>query len=193
MSGLEQVRALLAELPGKVSCEVMVHWPLEDQVTLCWWDKVPGEGEHPLEGFDYKIIHDEGEADTAIWRLLAQAIPTAERVIALEEQNAALSAELAVLRAQAQAVAGENVKLSRDLADERRSHSNTIDSRDRAQEAADRLAYAAFDIDDIGEHSSANCPWGNAAELLEDHAGGVHELVFGPALAQVSQEGNRGD
>lgn len=64
----------------------------------------------------------------------------------------------------------------KDLADERQSHSGTLDARDRAQAAADRLAYALFGIEDIGEHSSANDPWENAAERLEDMAAGMAEL-----------------
>lgn len=62
---------------------------------------------------------------------------------------------------------GEIERLTRALETERRSHSNTIDSRDVAQKAADELAYLFFDIDDIGEHSSSNCPWYEALERLE--------------------------
>lgn len=42
-----------------------------------------------------------------------------------------------------------------------------ISNRDRAERAADALAHkiAMFCGVDIGEHSSANCPWANALNL----------------------------
>ena len=49
--------------------------------------------------------------------------------------------------------------------------SETIDQRDRYHEMADDLAghIAAITGVDIGEHSSANCPWQNAIEAAEEH------------------------
>ena len=53
---------------------------------------------------------------------------------------------------------------------EERMQSQLIDERDRATEAADRLAYALFGVEEIGEHTNLNCPWENAAERLESMA-----------------------
>lgn len=49
--------------------------------------------------------------------------------------------------------------------------SETIDQRDRYHEMADELAghIAAITGVDIGEHSSANCPWQNAIEAAEEY------------------------
>jgi len=51
------------------------------------------------------------------------------------------------------------------------SHSETIDQRDRCEEVADELAdhIARITGVDIGEHSSANCPWQNAIEAAEEY------------------------
>lgn len=52
---------------------------------------------------------------------------------------------------------------------EERAHGNTIGQRDRCEEVADELAARIASITgvDIGEHSSANCPWHNAIEAAE--------------------------
>jgi hypothetical protein len=54
---------------------------------------------------------------------------------------------------------------------EERAHGETIDQRDRYHEVADELAarIAAITGVDIGEHSSANCPWRNAIEAVEEY------------------------
>lgn len=54
-------------------------------------------------------------------------------------------------------------------APEDRILSETIDQRDRYHEMADDLAghIAAITGVDVGEHSSANCPWQNAIEAAE--------------------------
>lgn len=54
---------------------------------------------------------------------------------------------------------------------EERSHSETIDQRDRCEEVADELAdhIARITGVDIGEHSSANCPWQNAIDAAEEY------------------------
>ncbi|MGM0703846.1 MAG: dATP/dGTP pyrophosphohydrolase domain-containing protein [Pseudomonadota bacterium] len=50
------------------------------------------------------------------------------------------------------------------------SHDNTIEQRDTAESAADNLAHAIMGITgrDIGEHSSAHCPWTAALEHAEE-------------------------
>ncbi len=52
---------------------------------------------------------------------------------------------------------------------EERAHGETIDQRDHYHEVADKLSghIAAITGVDIGEHSSANCPWQNAIEAAE--------------------------
>ncbi|MCD0164604.1 hypothetical protein [Deinococcus sp. 12RED42] len=80
------------------------------------------------------------------------------------------AAALAAAEAERDALRAALERVEGDLARERSTHSETIDQRDTAQEAADRLAYALFSIDEIGEHSSSNCPWENAAERLEEMA-----------------------
>lgn len=47
-----------------------------------------------------------------------------------------------------------------------RALGETIDDRDQLHEIADKLAYAVAPEEVIGEHSSMNCPWTNAFELI---------------------------
>lgn len=55
------------------------------------------------------------------------------------------------------------------------SEQRMMHERDAATDAADRLAYALFGPDDIGEHTNLNCPWTNASELLERAAVRLHQ------------------
>lgn len=50
---------------------------------------------------------------------------------------------------------------------EEEAHLRTIDQRDRAEEWADKLAYAVAPMEEIGEHSNVNNPWQNALDVLE--------------------------
>lgn len=70
--------------------------------------------------------------------------------------------------APAAPVEHEPSKLEKLLAEEERSHDMTIDQRDRAEDMATKLAEAVGEYfgRDVGDHSSANCPWENALELL---------------------------
>jgi len=54
---------------------------------------------------------------------------------------------------------------------EERAHGETIDKRDRYHDVADELAAHIASITgvDIGDHSSANCPWQNAIEAAEEY------------------------
>ena len=77
-------------------------------------------------------------------------------------------AEAWLLQADALAAAEtREAGLREALEREKHVHHGTLVARDAYHEAADRLAYALFDIEEIGEHSSANDPWDNAAEVLE--------------------------
>jgi hypothetical protein len=67
-------------------------------------------------------------------------------------------------------------RLRAELAREEKTHGNTIDARDRAQEMADELAERIVSLtvggeveDVIGEHTSSNCPWRRAIELADGH------------------------
>lgn len=82
----------------------------------------------------------------------------------------------------------------RDLRRERSGHLGTIDERDQAQDAADRLAYAIAPVEVIGEHSSGNDPWAEALEVLAqrrtehdrlstENAALRHALFVAPAAA----------
>ena len=58
------------------------------------------------------------------------------------------------------------------LAEEDRAADQLISERDHAEGMADKLAAALatmLDVD-IGEHSSANCPWTEALEAFEERA-----------------------
>lgn len=69
-----------------------------------------------------------------------------------------------------------------------RAFGEAIDQRDRYHEVADDLAghIAAITGVDIGEHSSANCPWQNAIEAAEEYKpaqavdmGEIREMLVG--------------
>ena len=77
-----------------------------------------------------------------------------------------------------------------------RALGEAIDQRDRYHEVADDLAghIAAITGVDIGEHSSANCPWENAIEAAEEHkpAQGVDlGMVERAMLAHVGKHATR--
>ncbi|HEY9372822.1 hypothetical protein [Streptomyces sp.] len=82
------------------------------------------------------------------------------------EQDRADAAFVAHARTDVPALLAEVRRLRAELAREERLHGETIDDRDQAQEIADKLAYAVAPIEVIGEHSSMNCPWTNAYELI---------------------------
>ncbi len=74
---------------------------------------------------------------------------------------------------------------------EERAHGETIDQRDRCEEVADELAARISSITgvDIGEHTSANCPWQNAIEAADEykpaHAVDLDELRRAVCLVNV--------
>jgi hypothetical protein len=85
-----------------------------------------------------------------------------------------LRAELAQERQNYQAyrIGAEGAKAiaAKRITDLDRALGETIDDRDRLHEIADKLAYAVAPIEVIGEHSSMNCPWTNAYELITSKA-----------------------
>lgn len=90
----------------------------------------------------------------------AVAEQAVERARVAEGLLAAARADLLAVREQ---LAEERAAVTR----EEISHGHTIDQRDRAQGAADALAYAIAPQEEIGEHSSGNDPWANALEALQ--------------------------
>ncbi|MGW2725632.1 hypothetical protein [Streptomyces sp. NPDC001492] len=112
--------------------------------TVCRFDEEP---------LDNDPAHREWTAEED-W---AQVQADAAYIAAMSpDVAAALVAEVRRLRAA-------NAQLDRAL-------SETIDDRDQAHEIADKLAYAVAPEEVIGEHSSMNCPWTNALELITPKA-----------------------
>lgn len=100
--------------------------------------------------------------------------PTQVAIAAMRAQRAALGypatgPEWLLLDALDESEA-ENARLRKRLADEERLHGSTIDERDHFHEMADKLAYAVAPEEVIGEHSSMNCPWENALDLITPKA-----------------------
>jgi hypothetical protein len=80
-------------------------------------------------------------------------------------------AQNGVDQARAQFIADAcNVALRGELAAEERNHGRTLTTRDRYHEIADDLAnsIAAHFGWEIGEHTSANCPWQNALDMIAE-------------------------
>jgi hypothetical protein len=69
-----------------------------------------------------------------------------------------------------EALVAEVRRLRAELARQELLHGDTIDDRDRAQDAADKLAYAVASEDVIGEHTADNSPWANALDLITSKA-----------------------
>lgn len=86
----------------------------------------------------------------------------------MSETIEALRAELVKARNELDEARVDLAQARKEYDEEERLHGNTIDARDRAQDAADRLANAVAEYfgAEIGEHSSLNDPWENAADVL---------------------------
>lgn len=67
------------------------------------------------------------------------------------------------LRTQLKTAERQNRDLDRSL-------DETLRQRDFMQGMADKLAYAIAPVEDIGEHSSGNCPWESALDLVTSAA-----------------------
>ncbi|SFY52091.1 hypothetical protein [Streptomyces sp. F-1] len=113
----------------------------------------------------------------------------------------AMAAEIHRLRAQAREYGelaarreSELIALRAKLAREERAHGETIDDRDHFHDMADKLAYAVAPEEVIGEHSSMNCPWENALDLITPMAEVEklrEELERQTALAEQGARANR--
>ncbi|MFJ4926881.1 hypothetical protein [Streptomyces sp. NPDC088736] len=92
------------------------------------------------------------------------------------------------------ALLAEVRRLQAALSREKRLHGDTIDDRDHAHDAADKLAYAVASEEVIGEHTADNSPWANAYELITsmaDVAALREELDRQTALAEQGARANR--
>lgn len=67
-------------------------------------------------------------------------------------------------KAERDRLAAEVERLTDAIAREEKAHDITISQRDRAEVMADKLA-RAIGGDEVGEHSSADCPWSNALDM----------------------------
>ena len=124
--------------------------------------------------------------------------PTDQELDAIEAWTRSPLGPGFVAEQQRMAVLVDEVRhLRAALADEERQHGDTIDDRDRFHEMADKLAYAVAPEDVIGEHSSMNCPWDNALDLITPMAE-VDKLrqqlaVFTTLAERWEQLANQGD
>ena len=78
-----------------------------------------------------------------------------------------------ILMVQAVAAKAAHDRLARQLAEAHRESSELerwldeeIGNRDALEERLDEFAYAVAPMEVIGEHSSGNCPWRNALDLI---------------------------
>ncbi|MER7788604.1 hypothetical protein [Streptomyces sp. NPDC097640] len=88
------------------------------------------------------------------------------------------------------ALLGRHGKVKSERDELNRALAETTDDRDRAQEAADKLAYAIAPIEVIGEHSGGNCPWTNALDVA---AQGATEYGIRASDGEVMLSGNARD
>lgn len=102
--------------------------------------------------------------------LTDQQLDDIERAVPRLTEYVEQSDAVRVVAEGAPALLAEVRRLRTELAREERLHGGTVDDRDQAQEIADKLAYAVAPVEVIGEHSSMNCPWTNALELITSKA-----------------------
>lgn len=108
---------------------------------------------------------DDWDDDTwAAWARIA------DRAHAARPTIAELLAELAEARTKLEIAERRNEELAERLDKDNRLSEELIRERDWMGDMADRLAYAIAPIEDIGEHSSENCPWQNALDRVTSAA-----------------------
>jgi hypothetical protein len=102
----------------------------------------------------------------------AQAATASEKRVnahLVEKHTATLAAADEWMEERAQLLA-ENERLRVQLAAEQRAHGETINERDQAAAAADKLAAAIAPPEVRGEHSDSNNPWENALDHAAEQA-----------------------
>lgn len=77
-----------------------------------------------------------------------------------------LVVQAAALRAAHDALVAERAQLTATIDDLDDALGDALTERDRCHELLDDLAYAVAPVEVLGEHSSGNCPWHNALDLL---------------------------
>lgn len=119
--------------------------------------------------------HDDGM--WLVGELLEELIKTGKQHRCAGTPLAAIDAATAIheLRRESESTQTENDRLRAALAEAEAREGRLLQARDEAREAADRLAYACFSVEEIGEHTNLNCPWANAAERLEALATALRE------------------
>jgi hypothetical protein len=129
--------------------------PMTDQPANLDRDDIEARAAHLWE-----YVQQPDEADVLAGTDVPALIDTVRRLrteLAREQEN---------YRAYRIGVEGAKKIAERRIADLDRALGETIDDRDRLHEVADKLACAVAPIEVIGEHSSMNCPWTNAFELI---------------------------
>lgn len=86
---------------------------------------------------------------------------------------------------RAEAALAEVARLTAALEREEKSHEATINQRDRAEDAADKLSQAIGGYA-VGDHSNINCPWANALSMGIDMSAEIARLTA--ALVQSRAE-----
>lgn len=71
------------------------------------------------------------------------------------------------LRSAYAKVSAEQVQLRATVADLDDALTAVLAERDALERLLDTFAYTVAPVEEIGEHSSANCPWRNALERLQ--------------------------
>lgn len=77
-----------------------------------------------------------------------------------------LVVQAAALRAAHDTLAAERTQLLATIDDLSEALDDTLIERDGYHELLDQFAYSIAPMEVIGEHSSGNCPWRNALDLL---------------------------
>lgn len=95
------------------------------------------------------------------------------------------AAMMRALLAERDRLAAEVARLTAALEREEKSHEATINQRDRAEDAADKLSQAIGGYA-VGDHSNINCPWANALSMGIDMSAEIARLTA--ALAQSRAE-----
>ena len=113
--------------------------------------------------YEYATVTDQ-EGQGALDTLTDTDVPAL--LAALRDSRAELERERENYQAYRIGAEGAKAIAVKRIEDLDRALGETIDDRDQAHEIADKLAYTVAPEEVIGEHSSMNCPWANALDLI---------------------------